>query len=155
MIDVPEEDRRKGDSRFRRFEYWGMGSYFLLHYVGDSSVFVSFRHRSCKVATKPFVTSAPHVKKKGNQHLSYEYTFTAIIQPVVQQLSLISLQILSKDLLMAPQKVYQEVLNDDEGNYTELLNNLSTGNANFGLGRMALSWCGTRQSFCHLGVGQG
>ena len=62
MIDVV--DGRKGDERFRRHEYWGLGPYYILHYMGDSSIFKSFRHRNSKISNKPFVTSAPHVKEK-------------------------------------------------------------------------------------------
>ena len=63
-IDVPNDDSGKGDDRFCRFEYWGIGSYFLVHYVGDCTVFGGFCHRNSKDTIKSFVRSAPHVKEK-------------------------------------------------------------------------------------------
>ena len=63
-IDVPNENSGKGDDNFRRFEYWGIGPYFLVHYVGDSTVFEGFSHRNSKDTIKPFIRSAPHVKEK-------------------------------------------------------------------------------------------
>jgi len=63
-IDLDTEDKR-GDSSFRRFEYWGIGSYFLLHYIGDNTLFKGFSHHNRKNdKSKPFVRSAPHVKEK-------------------------------------------------------------------------------------------
>ena len=63
---IDTELDKKGDKRFRRHEYWGVGSIFLVHYLGDSTIFRNFKHRSSKKNTKPFVRSAPHVKKKVN-----------------------------------------------------------------------------------------
>ena len=64
MIDLEEEE--KGDNRFRRFEYWGIGPFFMLHYVGDHSVFKPFTHRSPSKQTKPYILSAPIVKEEVN-----------------------------------------------------------------------------------------
>ena len=65
MIDLEVNGKETGDKRFRRFEYWGIGSYFVLHYVGDHTLFVPFKHRNSQKQTKPFVIrSAPHVKDK-------------------------------------------------------------------------------------------
>ena len=64
MVDVEGEVKGKGDNCFRRHEYWDSGPFFILHYIGDSTVFKGFKHRNSKVQTKPFVTSAPHVKEK-------------------------------------------------------------------------------------------
>jgi len=59
-IDLNSVDN-KGDNRFRRFEYWGIGSYFMLHHVGDDTLYQGFSHRNRKNDTsKPFVRSAPH-----------------------------------------------------------------------------------------------
>ena len=63
-IDVPNDNSGKGDDKFCRFEYWGIGPYFLVHYVGDSTVFEGFSHRNSKDTIKPFIRSAPHVKEK-------------------------------------------------------------------------------------------
>ena len=63
-IDLNSVDN-KGDNRFRRFEYWGIGSYFMLHHVGDDTLYQGFSHRNRKNDTsKPFVRLAPHVKDK-------------------------------------------------------------------------------------------
>jgi hypothetical protein len=62
MIDT--ESNSKGDNGFRRYEYWGIRSLFLIHYVEDHTVFKVFQHRNSKINTKPFVRSAPHVKEK-------------------------------------------------------------------------------------------
>ncbi|XP_019860322.1 PREDICTED: uncharacterized protein LOC109588615 [Amphimedon queenslandica] len=64
VIDIKEKKKGEGDKRFRRQEYWGVGQFFLIHYFGDHSIFKSFKHRSSKTNTKPFVTSAPRVKEK-------------------------------------------------------------------------------------------
>ena len=32
----------KGDNRFHRYEYWGIGSYFFMHYVGDCTISEGF-----------------------------------------------------------------------------------------------------------------
>ena len=64
MIDSEHFERNKGDTAFRREEYWGVGPYFLVHYYGDHTVFKGFKHRSSKLNTNQFVTSAPHVKDK-------------------------------------------------------------------------------------------
>ena len=65
MIDM-QQKKKGGDSRFRRHEYWGFNSMFILHYLGDHTIFKGFKHRNSKVQTKPFVTTAPHVKEKVN-----------------------------------------------------------------------------------------
>ena len=54
IIDVPNDNSGKGDDNFCRFEYWGIGPYFLVHYVGDSTVFEGFSHRNSKDTIKPF-----------------------------------------------------------------------------------------------------
>ena len=63
-IDIPNDNAGRGDDRFRRYEYWGIESYLLIHYVRDCTVFEGFCHRSSKDNTKPFIRSAPHVKDK-------------------------------------------------------------------------------------------
>ena len=35
VIDTMEKDKDTGDARFKRYEYWGIGSCYLVHYVGD------------------------------------------------------------------------------------------------------------------------
>ena len=64
MIDLKNLPKGEGDPSFRRWEYWGYGSYFLLHYTGDHKVYESFSHRSCKNSKRPFIRSAPFVKEK-------------------------------------------------------------------------------------------
>ena len=56
----------EGDMNFRRWEYWGFGSFFVLHYTGNHNVFSSFAHRTAKAqqSQKPFIRSAPFVKEK-------------------------------------------------------------------------------------------
>ena len=62
MIDTGERISGKGDKIFGQFEYWGLGNYFIVHYVGDETVFKGFEHRNSKQNVKPFIRSAPHVK---------------------------------------------------------------------------------------------
>lgn len=45
----------EGDSRFRRWEYWGYESMFALHYTGDHTVYQAFGHRNSKNQTRPFI----------------------------------------------------------------------------------------------------
>ena len=78
-IDVPSDNSSKGDDRFRKFEYWGIGSYFLVHYVGDCTVFEGFCHRNSKSTSKPFVRSAPHVKEKVSILIMYMYVITYVL----------------------------------------------------------------------------
>ena len=63
-IDVKDRKSEIGDNSFKRFEYWGIGSSYLIHYLGDHTIYKSFQHRNCKKASKPFVRSAPHIKEK-------------------------------------------------------------------------------------------
>jgi len=63
-IDVKGEKRNTGDNSFKKLEYWGIQSSYLIHYLGDHQVYVPFEHRNCRKSTKPFVRSAPHVKEK-------------------------------------------------------------------------------------------
>ena len=35
-------DSSDGENRFQRFEFWGVGPYFMLHYFGDDIVFQAF-----------------------------------------------------------------------------------------------------------------
>jgi len=64
-IDVKDmKNLHTGNNSFKRLEYWGVGSYFLLHYPGDHTFFVQFKHRNSKKNTKPFVKSAPFIKEK-------------------------------------------------------------------------------------------
>lgn len=58
-VDDISLKKGEGDDRFRRWEYWGIGSYFLLHYTGDHTVYTSFQHRSAITQKKPFIRSAP------------------------------------------------------------------------------------------------
>lgn len=61
-IDV--ENESKGDDGFRRFEFWGVGSFYMIHYVGDHTIYKSFAHRNSTKQQKPFIRSAPFVKDK-------------------------------------------------------------------------------------------
>lgn len=70
-IDIPDGNAHKGDERFRIYEYWGIGSHFLMHYVGDCTVFEGFCHRNSKDNCKPFIRSAPHVKEKVSELYAY------------------------------------------------------------------------------------
>ena len=67
---IDSMDKKGGDNRFRRFEFWGIGTYFMLHYLGDDAVFQAFCHRNSKSTSKPFVRSAPHVKDKVRNHVN-------------------------------------------------------------------------------------
>jgi len=53
-----------GNNSLKCLEYWGVGSYFLVHYLGDHTLFVPFEHRNSKKNTKLFVRSAPFIKEK-------------------------------------------------------------------------------------------
>ena len=63
-IDVAGIEKQTGDNSFKRLEYWGIGSSYLIHYLGDHNAFVPCAHRNSKKSTKPFVWSAPHIKEK-------------------------------------------------------------------------------------------
>ena len=63
-IDLEENGSKTGDPRFRRFEYWGVRTHYVLHYLGDNIIFKGFKHKNSKISTKPFIRSAPHVKDK-------------------------------------------------------------------------------------------
>ena len=63
-VDNISLKKNEGDSLFRRWEYWGVESYFILHYTGDHSIYTAFQHRSATTNKKPFVRSAPYVKEK-------------------------------------------------------------------------------------------
>ena len=63
-IDVAGIEKQTGDNSFKRLEYWGIGSSYLIHYLGDHNAFVPCAHRNSKKSTKPFVRSAPHIKEK-------------------------------------------------------------------------------------------
>ena len=63
-IDLEGNGSKNGDPRFRRFEYWGVGTHYILHYLGDNTIFKGFKHWNSKTSTKPFIRSAPHVKDK-------------------------------------------------------------------------------------------
>lgn len=58
------KDSPHGDNRFYRYEYWGIDSMFILHYVGDCHIFEGFQHRNSKYKKRPFIRSAPCVKDK-------------------------------------------------------------------------------------------
>ena len=63
-IDVKDKEKATGENSFKRLEYWGIESFFLVHYLGDHTVFVPFEHRNSKNNTKPFIRSAPFIKEK-------------------------------------------------------------------------------------------
>ena len=63
-IDDSSLPAGQGDMQFRRWEYWGFGSLFVLHYTGDHTAYNSFSHRSSKDQQKPFIRSAPFIKEK-------------------------------------------------------------------------------------------
>ena len=50
--------------QFRRWEYWGFSSLFILHSTGDHTVFSGFAHRNSRKISRPFIRSAPYVKEK-------------------------------------------------------------------------------------------
>ena len=62
VIDTMEKDKDTGDARFKRYEYWGIGSCYLVHYVGDHSLYKAFKHRNSTKQERPFIRSAPFVK---------------------------------------------------------------------------------------------
>ena len=74
FIDVKDEEKNVGDSTFKRLEYWGIGSSYLVHYMGDHTIFQPFSHRNSN-KSKPFVRSAPHIKEKVG---SYVYIYVAM-----------------------------------------------------------------------------
>ena len=37
-IDLEGNKSKTGDPRFRRFEYWGVGTHYVLHYLGDNTI---------------------------------------------------------------------------------------------------------------------
>jgi len=37
-----------GDTRFRRWEFWGYHSYYIVHYTGDENVYAPFVHKNSK-----------------------------------------------------------------------------------------------------------
>ena len=61
-IDVKDKDKATDDNSFKRLEYWGIGSFYLVHYLGDHTVFVPFEHRNSKNNTKPFTGPAESVR---------------------------------------------------------------------------------------------
>ena len=63
-IDVKDKEKATDDNSFKRLEYWGIGSFYLVHYLGDHTVLVPFEHRNSKNNTKPFIRSAPFIKEK-------------------------------------------------------------------------------------------
>ena len=63
-IDVNDGGKLSGDNRFKRLEYWGIQSSYLIHYIGDHEILKPFGHRNSKKSCKPFVRSAPHIKEK-------------------------------------------------------------------------------------------
>lgn len=69
-IDLVNIEKESGDSRFKRIEYWGIGSSYMMHYIGDDAIFTPFSHRNSKKSTKPFVRSAPHIKEKVSIQLA-------------------------------------------------------------------------------------
>ena len=73
-IDVKEKEI--GDSSFKRMEYWGIESFYLVHYLGDHTVFVPFEHRNSKSNTKPFIRSAPFIKEKVQIYVVNTYRIT-------------------------------------------------------------------------------
>ena len=69
VIDADSDDRH-GDKRFKRHEYWGVGQHYIIHYIGDDTVFQNFAHHNSKEKSRPFIRSAPHIKNKVN--VSYQ-----------------------------------------------------------------------------------
>lgn len=68
VIDAKDLGQRVGDTRFRRWEYWGncnsYSCFFTMHYTGDHSIYKPFPHRATTIKRGPFVCSAPIVKEK-------------------------------------------------------------------------------------------
>ena len=69
FIDEKDEETDIGDNTFKRLEYWSVGSSYLIHYMGDHTLFEPFTHRNSKLS-KPFVRSAPHIKEKVGVFIS-------------------------------------------------------------------------------------
>ena len=63
-IDSCDLAKEQGCRSFRKWEYWGLSSFFVLHYTGDHRVFKPFAHRGAKEDNKVYVRSAPFVKDK-------------------------------------------------------------------------------------------
>lgn len=76
MIDL--KDVPSGDERFHRHEYWGVDTLFILHYVGDCSIFEGFAHRNSKYK-RPFIRSAPCVKEKVNVTMSDTFVLSLLV----------------------------------------------------------------------------
>lgn len=68
-IDVNDRGKQSGDNRFKRLEYWGIRSSYLIHYIGDLEIYKPFSHRNSKTSCKSFVRSAPHIKEKVATHM--------------------------------------------------------------------------------------
>ena len=107
-IDVAGIEKQTGDNSFKRLEYWGIGSSYLIHYLGDHNAFVPCAHRNSKKSTKPFVRSAPHIKERYSVIVKHE---------IVRDLPIMFkiLQVTNKGPMMSAQKVYQQLVNEDEG----------------------------------------
>ena len=55
LLIVKPLPQKEGDDRFRKWEYWGYKSYFILHYTDNHTVYKAFPHRSLKQASRPFI----------------------------------------------------------------------------------------------------
>ena len=61
---MKDKEKNVGSNTFKRLEYWGIGSSYLIHYMGDHAIFQPFSHRNSSNKPKLFVRSAPHIKEK-------------------------------------------------------------------------------------------
>ena len=73
-IDVIDGGKQSGDNRFKRLEYWGTGSIYLVHYFGDQAIYKPFSHRNSKqYSCRSFLRSAPHIKDKVSNFMLIMY----------------------------------------------------------------------------------
>lgn len=56
-----------------------------MHYVGDHTVFVPFKHRNSQKQIKPFIRSAPHVKDKVCSYLQNDTFAQAVYRKLVNE----------------------------------------------------------------------
>lgn len=68
-IDVNDGCKQSGDNRFKRMEYWCIGSSYFIHYTGDQEIYKPFRHQNSKKSCKSFVRSASYIKEKVASYL--------------------------------------------------------------------------------------
>ena len=55
MNTIELKDSPHGDSKFYRYEYWGIDLRYILHYVGDCHIFEGFQCQNSKYKMRPFI----------------------------------------------------------------------------------------------------